>query len=168
MYRYSTQVHFVLYECVCMCVCVHIHMYIYTALFWNADRIVNKSIDCIYTYIYVYIWGGHGNLLQYSCLENPHGQRSLAGYSPWGRKESNTTEQLSTAQQYMLLLLFSHPVVSDSLWPHELQHTRPPCPSPSPRVCPSSIFIASVMLSSHLILWCPLTYNMYIYIICYI
>ena len=31
--------------------------------------------------------GGHGNLLQYSSLENPHGQRDLAGYSPWGRKE---------------------------------------------------------------------------------
>ena len=26
--------------------------------------------------------GGHGNPLQYSCLENPQGQRSLAGYSP--------------------------------------------------------------------------------------
>ena len=32
--------------------------------------------------------GGHGNPLKYSCLENPHGQRSLVGYSPWGRKES--------------------------------------------------------------------------------
>ena len=42
--------------------------------------------------------GGHGNPLQYSCLENPHGQRSLVGYSPRGRKESETTEQLSTAQ----------------------------------------------------------------------
>ena len=30
--------------------------------------------------------GGHGNPAQYSCLENPHGQRSLAGYSPWGHK----------------------------------------------------------------------------------
>ena len=28
--------------------------------------------------------GGHGNPLQYSCLENPHGQRGLVGYSPWG------------------------------------------------------------------------------------
>ena len=42
--------------------------------------------------------GGHGNPLQYSCLENPHGQRSLAGYNPWGHKESDTTEQQSTAQ----------------------------------------------------------------------
>ena len=36
--------------------------------------------------------GGHGNPLQYSCLENPHGQRSLEGYSPWGRKELDRTE----------------------------------------------------------------------------
>ena len=38
---------------------------------------------------------GHGNPLQYSCLETPHGQRSLAGCSPWHRKEWDTTEQLS-------------------------------------------------------------------------
>ena len=31
--------------------------------------------------------GGHSNPLQNSCLENPHGQRSLAGYSPWCYKE---------------------------------------------------------------------------------
>ena len=43
--------------------------------------------------------GGHGNPLQYSCLENPHGQRSLVGYSSWVHKESDTTEQLSQAQQ---------------------------------------------------------------------
>ena len=36
--------------------------------------------------------GGHGNPLQYSCLENPLGQRSLMGYSPWGHNESDTTE----------------------------------------------------------------------------
>ena len=35
---------------------------------------------------------------QYSCLENPHGQRSLASYSPWGRKELNVTEWLGTVQ----------------------------------------------------------------------
>ena len=42
--------------------------------------------------------GGHGNPIQYSCLENPHGHRSLVGYSPWGCKEWDTTEQLSTAK----------------------------------------------------------------------
>ena len=42
--------------------------------------------------------GGHGNPLQYSCLENPHGHRSLAGCSPRGRKELYTTEQLGTTQ----------------------------------------------------------------------
>ena len=39
--------------------------------------------------------GGHGNPLQYSCLENPHGQRSLLGYSPGGHKGLDTAEQLS-------------------------------------------------------------------------
>ena len=33
---------------------------------------------------------------------------------------------------------FSHSVVSNSWWPHELQHARPPCPSPTPGVCPNS------------------------------
>ena len=31
--------------------------------------------------------GRHGNPVQYSCLENPHGQRSLAGYGLWDHKE---------------------------------------------------------------------------------
>ena len=36
--------------------------------------------------------GGHGKPLQYSRLENPHGQRSQVGYGPWGHKESDLTE----------------------------------------------------------------------------
>ena len=40
---------------------------------------------------------GHGNPLQYPCLENLHGQRCLADYSPWGLKELDVTEWLSTA-----------------------------------------------------------------------
>ena len=47
--------------------------------------------------------GGHGNPLQYSCLENPHGQRSLAGYSLWGCKESDMTKWLRTAQHILLM-----------------------------------------------------------------
>ena len=46
--------------------------------------------------------GGHGNQLQYSCLENPYGQRSLAGYSPWGHKELDMTEGLTTAHRNLL------------------------------------------------------------------
>ena len=44
-----------------------------------------------------------------------------------------------------VLLLFSRSVVSGSLWPHELQHTRPPCPSPTPRACLNSCLLS---------LWC--------------
>ena len=46
--------------------------------------------------------GRHGNLFQYSCLENLHEQKSLVGYGPWGHKESDTTERLSTALYYRL------------------------------------------------------------------
>ena len=41
---------------------------------------------------------GNGNPLWYSCLGKSHGQRSLAGYSPWGCKELETTEQLSMSE----------------------------------------------------------------------
>ena len=47
---------------------------------------------------------------------------------------------------------FSHSVVSDSLWPHESQHTRPPCPSPTPGVysnsCPASRWCHPAISSS--------------------
>ena len=42
--------------------------------------------------------GEHGNPHRYSFLENPHGQRSLVGYSPWGHKELDMTERLSTCR----------------------------------------------------------------------
>ena len=49
-------------------------------------------------------------------------------------------------------VLFSRSVLSDSLRPHELQHTRPPCPSPTPRVhsnsCPSSWWCHPAISSS--------------------
>ena len=46
---------------------------------------------------------GHGNPLQYSCLENPHGQRSLAGYRPWDHKESDTTKRRTLSQTLQLI-----------------------------------------------------------------
>ena len=47
--------------------------------------------------------GGHGNPLQYSCLENTHGQRNLMGYSPWGCKESDMTYHTCTHDSLLLV-----------------------------------------------------------------
>ena len=48
------------------------------------------------------------------------------------------------------LLLFSHSVVSDSLWPHGLYHSQFPCPSPSPKVCSNSYPLSQ---------WCHPTFS---------
>ena len=58
---------------------------------------------------------------------------------------------------------FSHSVVSDSPWPHELQHARPPCPSPTPGVhpnpCPSSRWCHPTISSSVVpFCSCPLSF----------
>ena len=42
---------------------------------------------------------GYGNPLECSCLENPHGQKSLVGYSPWDRKKSETIERLNNMSE---------------------------------------------------------------------
>ena len=61
-----------------------------------------------------------------------HGQRNLVGYSKWGQKESDTTEQLNTHSSVRCS------VESDSLQPCGLEHTRLPCPSPTPRIYSNS------------------------------
>ena len=87
---------------------------------------------------------GEGNSyqFQYSCLENL-GQRSLVGYSPWGHEKVG--HDFSSIQ-------FSGLVLSDYLRPHELQHARPHCPSPNPRVysnsCPLSLWCQPRISSS--------------------
>ena len=68
--------------------------------------------------------------------------------------------EISSSFKLMSSVHFSHSVVSNSLWPHGLQHTRLPCPSPNPRVysnsCPSSrwchptISSSAIPFSSHL------------------
>ena len=42
---------------------------------------------------------GNGNPLQYSCLENPIERSTVGSYSPWGHKESDTTERLYSLTQ---------------------------------------------------------------------
>jgi len=60
---------------------------------------------------------GNGNPLQYSCLEKSHGQRSLVGYSPWGRKESDTTEQLHFLSFFLMILSISVASIVMSTFP---------------------------------------------------
>ena len=50
---------------------------------------------------------------------------------------SSPSAQLSPTQMVFSSVQFSRSVVSDSLWPHEPQHARPPCPSPTPGVQPN-------------------------------
>ena len=61
------------------------------------------------------------------------------------KKRGKTTRPFSSVQ-------FSRSVMSDSLWPHELKHTRLPCPSPTPGVysnsCPSSLWCHPTISSS--------------------
>ena len=64
--------------------------------------------------------GGHGNPLQYSCLENLHGQRSLAGYSPQGCKESDMTE--ATEHACMHNWPFRHGRIQEACSPEEGLH----------------------------------------------
>ena len=52
----------------------------------------------------------------------------------WGEESLNIPYQ----KESMVYLLFSHKVISNSLWPPGLQHVKLPCPSPSPRVCSNS------------------------------
>ena len=67
--------------------------------------------------------GEHGSPL--SCLENPHGQRSLAGYGPWGRKESDMTERLHWSMN-VLVSLSIYPLmdilVASRFWQLQLKH----------------------------------------------
>ena len=57
--------------------------------------------------------GGYDNPLQYSCVENPHGERSLAGYSSWGHKES-----VGTIEWLILSLSFMAPRFSSIFTPY--------------------------------------------------
>ena len=70
--------------------------------------------------------GGRDDPLRYSCLENP-----------MDRKAWWATDHRVARVGHFSSVQFSHSIVSDSLRPHEPQHIRPPCPSPTPRVHPN-------------------------------
>ena len=77
--------------------------------------------------------------------------------SIWSLRESQVELNSNlNCPQWFSSVQFSRSVMSNSLQPHELQHARPPCPSPTPRVYSKLMSIESVMSSNHLILCCPL------------
>ena len=111
-------------------------------------------------------WRRRRQLTPLSLPGEPHGQRSLAGYSPRGHKRRTRLNDQTTIYIYIyyislrdlrvLSCVLSRPVVSDSLRPQGLQHTRLPCPSPAPGACsnscPSSQWCHPNLLSSVVLL----------------
>ena len=65
----------------------------------------------------------HGNSLQYSCLENPHGQRSLIGYNSEGCKESNTIEVTNPAHMLICIYLYSFFILSHYNLAHNTEYS---------------------------------------------
>ena len=57
-------------------------------------------------------------------------------------EETHWLHHLHPALQVHCSVQFSHSVVFDSLWPHGLQHTKPPCPSPTPGVYSNSCVLS--------------------------
>ena len=64
---------------------------------------------------------GNGTPLQYCCPEKSHGQRNLAGYSPWGRKDLDTTERL-TLSHYAHVSIKMHSIPRESRKGRENNH----------------------------------------------
>ena len=69
-----------------------------------------------------------------------------------GHNWSDSSSSSSREHFMQVQFSFSHSVVSNSLWPHGLQHARPPCPSPTPEVysnsCPLSRWCHPTISSS--------------------
>ena len=114
--------------------------------------------------------GGHGSPLQYSCLENPMDREAWKTiihvvakswtqlkllsmkYSPPGFPVLHYLPEFAQIQSIESVSQFSRSVMSNPLQLHGLQHTRPPCPSPAPRVysnsCPLSWWCDPIISSS--------------------
>ena len=81
----------------------------------------------------------NGNPLQYSWLKNPTDRGAWQAIVHRVAKSQTWLKQLSRHIRIQFSSVqFSRSVVSDSLPPHELQHSRPPCPPPTPRVYSNS------------------------------
>ena len=73
--------------------------------------------------------GRHGDPLQYYCLENPHGQRSLVGYGPWSHRVGHNWATKYSTHHKEITLLFLHYQCMDcyTFWCLVLVHTTTFC-----------------------------------------
>ena len=61
-------------------------------IFLIVSFVVQKLLSLIRSHLFVFAFISNYSPLQCSCLESPHGQKSLVGYRPWSRKESDATK----------------------------------------------------------------------------
>ena len=118
------------------------------------------------TGLFVHWWNGSE-----SCLVMSYSLKSYGLYSPWNSLGQNTgvgSQPFSRRSSWprnrirvsciaggsltnwvISSVQFTHSVMSDFLWPHESQHARPPCPSPTPRVHSDVHRVSDAIQPSH-------------------
>ena len=111
-------------------------VFILYTMWWSHGSLIFTSTCFLFLFLFCFNWQGH--------IHETH-------KTVWSSKQ--TWHQPScTSISYMLSVQFSRSVVSNSLWPHEPLHSRPPCLSPTPRVhsdsCPSSQWCHPAISSS--------------------
>ena len=141
-----------------------------TAESWYNDQTFQSDLSSLHTYKRQYREGvlyPNGTPLQYSCLEKPMDRGA------WWAVVHRVTKSRARLSDFTFTFHFhaleirsdqiSHSVVSDSLRPHESQHARPPCPSPTPGVHsdsrPSSQWCHPVNIFNHLQIYNLVSFN---------
>ena len=83
------------------------------------------------SFFFFFFWHTVGTWLKYCCTENLFLKSTFPSFALNSGTLISLKEPIRSDQ-------ISRSIVSDSLWPHESQHARPPCPSPTPGVHPDS------------------------------
>jgi len=112
------------------------------------------------------MWYKNNRMISVHFQDKPFNITVIQVYAPTSNAEEDEAERFYedlkdllelTPKKDVLFIIgssfqFSHSVMSDSWWPHESQHARPPCPSPTPGVyshsCPSSQWCHPAISSS--------------------
>ena len=90
----------------------------------------SKRLECIWC-------GEHIRCVTISVSKDVRSRRSEGCYGKVGRGKQNTSKK-ETVKSVLLSICCCCSVMSNSLWPHELQHARLPCPPPFPGACSNS------------------------------